>query len=233
MSSHDKINSPETRPVTAHGQDGQSGRRRFIKRAAGSAPLVMTLANRPVWGTGTECALSGILSNNVSDHHHDDCEGLGCTPGFWKENPKAWKKTGLKPGNCIEDEDGGGHHGGGYHRGGSEYYYVNGCRTKNGCKEYDDTGTGFQAVFGAGYGPNLTMMQVLQTMPGSLEFHACAAALNSIAFPSYFGYSLDYVVYVYQTVLDNGDPSRINALHDALDALNNRGCPIDAHGNYS
>ena len=59
------------------------GRRKLLKGAVGSAPLLITLASRPAWG-GNVC-WSGIQSGNVSGHRHDECTG-GRTPGYYKVN---------------------------------------------------------------------------------------------------------------------------------------------------
>jgi len=219
--------------------DKASTRRRFIKGAISTTPVILSLANRPAWGT--DCSLSGIMSATHASHHDTSTScnnmGSGCTPGFWKQNAKAWRLTGCKPGNCKEsdddDDDYKKKHKRRYKRSyKSGWYTVNGCRTKNGCKDYDNTGTKFSEIFGAGYSSE-TCMQMLHRHPGSLEFHAIAAVFNCMAFPSSYGYTASYIVEVYQRIVDEGDGAKISALHDTLDYLNNRGCPINAHGEYS
>jgi len=229
MASKDKTSETQQTPVV----DKTASRRKFIKTAVSTSPVILSLANRPVWGQN--CSLSGMLSATHASHHdlNDPCQqvglGQGCTPGFWKENPKAWKQTGLRPGNCLDDEEEYVDYDGHKRKTESDYYTVNGCRVKNGCKNYDNTGTTFSEVFGGGYYSE-TLMQVLQQYPGSLEFHAVGAYLNCFVFPEGYGYSASYIVEVYQQVVDSGDGNLIAAMHDTLDFLNNRGCPINAHG---
>jgi hypothetical protein len=62
--------------------DTTSARRGFLKKAAISAPILTTIAARPVWAG--QCSLSGNLSNNVSNHEHpDNCELNIYSPGGW------------------------------------------------------------------------------------------------------------------------------------------------------
>lgn len=229
MASKDKTSEVAQLP----GIDKTASRRRFIKAAVSTTPVILSLANRPAWGQS--CSLSGMLSATHASHHDltTPCQqvglGQGCTPGFWKENPKAWANIGLRPGNCIEDE--GAVDSSGKTRNKDGYYTVNGCRTKTGCKVYDNTGTKFSEVFGGGYFSE-TCMQMLHKYPGSLEFHAIAAVFNCLAFPGGYGYSASYVVEVYQMIVNEGDGAKISELHDTLAFLNERACPINAHGEF-
>lgn len=62
--------------------DTSSARRGFLKKAAISAPILTTIAARPVWAG--QCSLSGNLSNNVSNHEHQaPCSILGYSHGYW------------------------------------------------------------------------------------------------------------------------------------------------------
>ncbi|MEW6990589.1 hypothetical protein AADZ91_07850 [Colwelliaceae bacterium 6441] len=62
----------------------KTGRRKFIKSAAISAPLMTTLASKPVWAGN--CSLSGNLSGNTSTHDRTDCLNFsGYSPGGWKD----------------------------------------------------------------------------------------------------------------------------------------------------
>jgi len=149
------------RAVEPAGTGTSISRRRFGK-AGLAAPVMMTLASRPVWGTSQLCSLSGdIFSGNISDHDHTCSEGFGCTPGFWRNNTDAWPPTGFSPGRCLERHE------------------LDGT-----CKTWDAFGEGtlFADVFGfaplcaPGYA---TLMEVLQTCSGRLDWHATGAALNA------------------------------------------------------
>lgn len=74
-----------------------AGRRRFIKGVMGTAPVLLTLASRPVLGGGV-CTISGMLSGNVSSPGAEPCQG--CTPGFWKVKQHIqnnWPQTKFSP----------------------------------------------------------------------------------------------------------------------------------------
>jgi len=187
---------------------GHNATRRRLVRGAAAAPIIMTLASRPVWGSQGRCSLSGdIFSANVSNIDKECTPGQGCTPGYWKNNIKGWPCTGFSPGHCEEWQG-------------------------NKCKKLDaTTGTSFQAVFG--YPPQCggvnTLMEVLQECSGTLDWHAVGAALNAACSTVYYGASLDDVVRAYGMArTGETDPAR---LKDVFDNMNNRGCPIDAHGN--
>lgn len=85
--------SPEA-PTEKNGADFKENRRRLLKGGMAAAPVLMTLASRPVLGGGGdtpgECKTpSGFASGNVSQHgtpHY--CSGR--TPGYWKAHLEAW-----------------------------------------------------------------------------------------------------------------------------------------------
>ncbi|OOG21790.1 hypothetical protein B1C78_16040 [Thioalkalivibrio denitrificans] len=193
-------------------QGHPNARRRNLIRGAMATPLVVTLASRPVWGSQGACSLSGdIFSANVSDIDHECTAGQGCTPGYWRNNYKGWACTGFSPGTCMELNPSG-----------------------NKCQKLDaTTGTTFEYVFG--YAPMCgsvtTLMEVLQECPGTLDWHAVGAALNARCTSIYYGASLAEVVQAYQMARDNPIQTDPELLKNVFDNMNNRGCPIDAHGN--
>ncbi|HED15322.1 MAG TPA: hypothetical protein ENI64_00670 [Gammaproteobacteria bacterium] len=65
----------------------QKKRRKLLKGAVSAAPVILTVASRPVWARN--CSLSGQLSGNLSDQT-EDCAGEGCTPGYWRNHPASW-----------------------------------------------------------------------------------------------------------------------------------------------
>jgi len=186
-----------------------NARRRTLIRGAAAAPLILSLASRPVWGTQGRCSLSGdIFSANVSNIDKECTDGHGCTPGFWKNNYLAWGCTGFSPGTCLQ-----------WNRAGTE------------CQELDaTTGTRFDAVFG--YGPTCggvtTLMEVLQVCNGSLDWHAVGAVLNAMCSAVYYGATAEEVVQAY-AMARTGETDPL-LLKDVFDNMNNRGCPLDAHG---
>ncbi len=73
-----------------HKKASPVGRRKFLKVASVSAPIISTIASKPVWA-GT-CTLSGNMSGNTSTHDREHCLNFqGYSPGGWK-NGGASKK---------------------------------------------------------------------------------------------------------------------------------------------
>lgn len=66
-----------------------NNRRSFLKKGAIAAPVIASVASKPVWGSGI-CALSGSLSGNLSNHGDQmSCDGpVGRSPGYWSK----WEK---------------------------------------------------------------------------------------------------------------------------------------------
>lgn len=86
------IVSPETHSSSTN------SRRSFLTKVAVAAPLLTTIASRPVWAG--ECTLSGNLSNNVSNHDETThCSMWGYSGGAWCEghadNNDFWSLIGL------------------------------------------------------------------------------------------------------------------------------------------
>jgi hypothetical protein len=192
-------------PGTGSSPDGS--RRRFTAIGLG-APVILTLFSRPVWGQ-VNCSLSGeILSGNVSDAQDQCTAGFGCTPGFWKNNPQAWGCTGYSPGTCAEFDPRG-----------------------TNCQRWDGTtGTQFAAVLGRPSAFGDSLMEVLnnRAAQGSLDWHMAAAALGAACTSFDYGVTVEQLRDAYNIAQANG---QLAQLKDILDYMNNRGCPIDSHGN--
>ena len=233
------VNQAPTNERLARDQSpGVDESRRSLAKASLATPVLMSLATRPVLAGGGygDCSLSGFMSGNVSNHQHKCTPGFGCTPGYWKNHPAVWLPlTTFSPGTCAKVKIQGS---------------LEDCTTvdpnthsctdpKNGCDVWDmsfETGgaTTFASVFGrnSAYYPGdstASLMEVLQTTEGSLDFHACAAVLNAAAYPIEYGASVAQVVDAYNKAVDEGDGQH-GTLHDILDAMNNRDCPIDSFG---
>ena len=61
-------------------------RRRFIKKAIATAPVILTVTAGPVWAKVRNCTPSGRLSGNLSKQDGPPC--CGCSPGYWKNIKK-------------------------------------------------------------------------------------------------------------------------------------------------
>jgi len=166
-------------------------RRRILKGAAVAAPLMMTVASRPVLGMGARCTPSAWVSGNLSDHGKELRSCGGRSPGYWKNHD--WGGTGCYPGsgewNKWGDNKWGGSRWGGSKRDDKK-------RSKYNKSESD--GTPFhqfsrsgrrRGIFpGRGY-KDKTMMEVLWSKghedPDKLGAHIIAAYLNAKTIPEY------------------------------------------------
>lgn len=151
-------------------------RRRFTQ-ASMVAPIVMSLASRPVLGQGNQCTTSGLESGNHSGVNEVSCEG--CSPGYWINHPDSWSTSGYNP---------------------SETFDFNNPNDPN-------NGTLFSQVFNiSNQSPywGLTLMQVLKLKgnadPHELGFHTVATLLNAAVIgPPTFGYTKSEVITIYNT----------------------------------
>lgn len=182
--------------------------RRKLAKAALASPILASLATRPVWGT--TCSISGMQSGNTSPGTPTECEGSGCTPGYWKGAPEAWViNTPYSPGKCTAFNSG------------------NGL-----CKEWNGGfGTKFSDAFGCG--PDDTMMDILQktnqttaTKSGSYNTqlnHFIAALLNASAAPSTYGATAGQVITVVCETINGTGSFTMESLKDLLARMNEAG----------
>ncbi len=191
MKEEPKVNASENREDLAPNDPSETRfgevdhSRRALARAGMAAPVLMTLASRPVIanGVGGGC-LSGQISGNVSQQDNFVCAtNSGCTPQYWKDNPTGWP-TGYSAGACAED--------------------VGGI-----CIKWDPAAppaTSFKDVFLGDYselfpsGYDASLMEVMQENPNSLDAHACAAVLNSATAPGDYGESVARIIEAYYMV---------------------------------
>ena len=180
--------------------DTSRTRRRLLKGSA-SAPILSLMVSRPVLGAPHHCSPSGFASGNVS-HHDDENEGCGGnSPGYWK-NHFQWPGgylPGVRAAECShssDEEDSSGSDSSGSSDGSSSgsshdsfecekvpLILKNGKGSGNNIPEewIGVDQTRFYDAFGVvpEGDPEVTLMEVLRTMPGSLEFHAIAVLLNA------------------------------------------------------
>jgi len=83
-------------------------RRKFLTKVAVGAPLLTTIASRPVWAG--QCTLSGNLSNNVSNHDETtSCSMWGYSGGSWcrghANNNDFWSLIGLTKNSPLSQID--------------------------------------------------------------------------------------------------------------------------------
>lgn len=194
--------------------------RRDLAKVGASAPILLSLFSRPAWGVA--CSPSSLASGNASGRHQEDCDGNGCTPGFWKNNLLAWQGTGISPGICVG--------------------------WKNGrCKEWSTKdATIFEDVFGfppSISGGSTTSISLLDVMldheqsgsVGTYENHLVAALLNAAKAPYIYGATVDEIVELARSV-NFGTPYQgysvtRQELFDLVVRMNEAGsCFLNAHG---
>lgn len=68
-------------------------RRRFGK-AGLAAPVIMTLASRPVWAQGRQCTVSALASFEINQSRPIDLSTCqACSPGYWHHENACWPET--------------------------------------------------------------------------------------------------------------------------------------------
>lgn len=212
---------PESGPTdnTAAPQAVNTARRRLGK-AALAAPVLASLAARPALA----CSVSGFMSGNVSPGHKPSCEGSGCTPGYWKNNPEVWPKlTRYSAGVCAKWNN-----------------------PKTQCKEWQIGGTTLKDILPAGCNPypyhsdQHLLYLLVEAQKGRSNTltqiaHYIAAILNAAAAEIAYGSSVSQVQAGLCKALANEakDPKRGVEYYTltVLAKLNERGCMFDAHGN--
>lgn len=150
-----------------------NNRRKFSK-AGVAAPIIMTLASRPVFGVP---CLSNMMSGNLSDPDRGGCV-LGYKPKIWRKESSAteWTNLGLEYGDISDTCS-----------------LVNPDRWQ--CFTGHDPATGKvdtstlamlpSLATVPGYDPNYSLLGCLWTAYGGDLKHGVCATLNAMAIPDY------------------------------------------------
>jgi len=93
MAAESNPDQPSTLPRGSEAMSAQLSRRRLLRAGLGAAPVLMTVASRPVFagGSGSKVckAPSSFVSINASVHGKTQyCDGR--TPGYWKNHTSSW-----------------------------------------------------------------------------------------------------------------------------------------------
>lgn len=199
--------------------------RRRLGKAALATPVLASLAARPAMA----CSISGFLSGNTSPGRTPpSCGGYGCTPGFWKNNPQVWTKSGLygyNAGGCSND---------------SSFSTCNATWMIGGTKLgdilpadcYNDAVLAFSSVAT----PDKYMLEVfLDGLRGgnvtsnyAFVCHYMAAILNAATGSASYGSTVEEVKSGLCKAIELG---KTEEYKNILAGLNERGCMFDAHGN--
>lgn len=189
------------------------GRRRLSKAALAS-PVIASLAARPAMA----CSVSGFISGNTSPGRGEyQCQGYGCTPGFWKEHPDLWFTLthGLVSGG--------------------KRITISPCtkKNKNQCTYWSSTsGTKLADILSFnpfGVVSTKPLLDLLNENPGKPVFHFIGAYLNAVSSPQSYGSTAAEVIAGLNKA-HTSSPNRVHEYGQLLDKLNNRGCMFDAHG---
>lgn len=178
-------------------------RRQVLIGGLGASPIFLTLLSLPAWAN--HCAISGLISGNVSAPGTDVCVGL--TPGFWKTHLSLWG-CGIEP----HDKFG---------------QVFAGIKPKI-LPAVRGGMTLLQAI-----SPDDKYSKTVKLatgIPVALWAHCVAGLLNACHFsqPQFNGYEFGYdIVQMKQMVVEgcNGDPARLII---ELTQLNERGTPVGA-----
>ncbi len=209
----------ESSPVGAKGVS-----RRTLAKAGASAPLLMSLFSRPVLGATTNCFSADVRNSADTSGRHEECDGKGCRPTYWKDHTQSWNGTGCSAGQQVFRD--------GRYR-----------------KEWNtQDGTTFYSVFG--FHPTIasrmrdfgsvTLMDVLlendkQGNSECFESHMVAAYLNAAKAPFIYGANCEQVVEVVQAsrmgTTVRGVEISEQECHDLLLQMNNTGdCFLNSFG---
>lgn len=200
-----------------HSGKAQAGRRRFVKGAVGAAPVIMTLASRPVWGA-RNCTYSGQLSGNLSDQDEQPCGGEGCSPGYWKTHPDRWSPA-FPPEAYFNDVFG---------------TTFNPSRTLIDVINDECSMVMIEDVIASCAGGGTNTLKNYQKAVLQLAFHAIAGLQNAATAVSY-DLTVDEVIMNFQDAYNGGscDKDQVTGVKDVLDVLNNQGSPFCAGSSAS
>jgi len=190
--------------------------RRRLSKVALATPIIASLAARPALA----CSVSGFMSGNTSPGREDPrCEGYGCTPGFWKNNPEAWRV--YSPGDCSK-----------WNVGGKCQAWTSGGTT---LADILTCSNPFTQVSSSDYLLDI-MLKAIGGNGNSIKSeyadvcHYIAAILNAAASEVSYGSSVAEI----QAGLckaTSATPNQVNYYTTVLLAgLNERGCVFNAHG---
>lgn len=216
MSDHTP-DAEDTRSETKQDDQVDQSRRRLTGAALG-ASAVFTLASRPVWAS--QCTISGMASGNLSAPHQETCEG--CTPGYWRvcQHLNAWWI--YSPTDTFNTVFGVNHY---VDCKGTPYTLLDVMHLTGDGYACPGNGDAHPAGPPPGCHAGLPFPDPMGGDPISpnLGFHAVAALLNAAHPNVNYGYTPEEIITLFQNSVFNGQGAE---LKDALDMLNNRGCPL-------
>jgi hypothetical protein len=216
-------------------------RRRFLlKGALVSAPVILTVASRPVWaggrrhGGGGGCALSGQLSGNLSQPE-EECGGEGCTPGYWMQDQHldSWC-TCFPPSTLFVDAFGVDAFPGltllqvirlgRLDVNDSSIFDL--AKPPPGCNPVEPYGGGFKKKSYGGGGSYNVPDRNYYNMLRQLAFHSVAALQNAGTTVCY-DLTIDDVINSFVNAYQSCNASMMESAKDSLAYLNEQYCPLN------
>lgn len=190
------------RGAEVEGEPGSSeARRRLIKGLVASAPVVASVASRPVLAARS-CTESGQLSGNTSGTQVI-CAGEGCSPGFWKNHTDLWHPN--YPSNAVFNT----------------LFSVN---------VFGSNVSLFDVIsssMSGNTGPAVNVGVICTNHNLVRQLARCAvAALQNAATSVKYDLTVLQVITSVQTVIATGNCSDLETLKNQLDTLNNQSCPL-------
>lgn len=217
MSEHESKVSPNKDSEAPAAESINLGRRRLSKAALAVPVVVASLSARPAMA----CSVSGFISGNASPGRTPPtCEGYGCTPGFWKNNPWIWEKvTPLYDGGQCSDPTSFPRCAKTWVIGGSTLAQI--LPSSCGNPFAVSSGEFLLAIFLKGMAGNSIKSGYADVC------HYMAAILNAAATPAY-GSTVEEIQAGLCKAIENNEVNHYTTV--LLARLNERGCVYDAHG---
>lgn len=188
-------------------KSNEPARRRFLKGAAASAPVILTLTARPAWAVN--CTLSGQLSGNLSNPL-DQCGGEGCSPGYWKTHMERWHPE-YQPPLLFKDVFG--------------VDAFPGATLGDVISHSDEPPGGYSLTVNPGWSVPKAKYSNYCNLLTVCGFHSVAALQNSATSVS-FDLEVWEVINKFKTAYLSYNSRTIETLKSYLDRLNNQGCPF-------
>ncbi len=175
--------------------------RRRLTKAGLTAPLILTIASRPVWAMN--CTESGMMSGNLSEVGL--CGGEGLSPGFWQNHTDQWHPNYPPDAefNLVFGVDA-------WPTGTTLLEVIDHVPPKAPSQEGID-----------GIVPDNCTVAACQNLVNQLGFHSVAALQNAATSVS-FDFTVDQVIQMFLEAYTDGTQRVIEALKDDFEYVNNQ-----------
>ncbi len=187
-------------------ESGGATRRRLLKGGLIGAPVILTQYGRPAWAGG--CSESAMASENMSEIV--DCEGEGCSKGFWKKHTHLWHPQYGPDKEFLE------------------IFLIQAFNAKN-----SQVGATLEEVIRGDCDPVIPANcdgNCSRQLP-NLGRQA-VAALQNAACDVKFDLDVLTVISKFVQAYQSNTADVMEEVKNEFDYYNNQYCPLDSHGNY-